>query len=337
MILSTLPKRTQIIIIAALVLVGGSLIWITKPWAKKIEVTHEVNELLDKRRDIVGILPLLEKKEYITPEKEKDRLDILILGIRGDAEEEPEAGTYLTDTIMVLSVNENNGKTSLISLPRDLYVKMPYLETKDKLNAAYAYSAGSRDSGLAGVKTLVSQITGVYIDHAVLFDFEAFRSIVDTLGGVDIELAVPFEESEQWGSSSFSLPAGENHLDGENALYYVRSRFSSSDFDRSRRQQQIIFAIKDRMASLGFIANPVKIVDVFNTIKQHVTTDIQVWDINSLVSLYLAVGDEGSYRGVVNTDNLVYQSNQNGIYILLPNKNTFDGIRQYFKDVVDYE
>jgi len=322
---------------SALGLIVVAVLWVTKPWVRSFEINTEVSDLLDQRKHIVGILPILEKKEYITPEKEKNRLDILILGIRGDGEEEPEAGSYLTDTLMVLSVDKNTGETGLISIPRDLYVKMPYLNKKDKINAAYAYSAGSKDSGLAGVKTLVSQITGIYIDYAVLFDFEAFRGLVDTVGGVDVSLAVPFEEGLQWGSSSFYLPAGENHLDGEAALYYARSRFSTSDFDRSRRQQEIIFALKEKMVSLGFLANPRKINSTLDTIKQHIRTDIQLWDINDLVKVASAINKVGAGNintFVIHSENLVYETKQNGIYILVPNENTFAGIREKFKTIL---
>ncbi len=322
---------------SALGLILVAVLWVTKPWVRSFEINTEVSDLLDQRKHIVGILPILEKKEYITPKKEKDRLDILILGIRGDGEEEPEAGSYLTDTLMVLSVDKNTGETGLISIPRDLYVKMPYLNKKDKINAAYAYSAGSKDSGLAGVKTLVSQITGIYIDYAVLFDFEAFRGLVDTVGGVDVSLAVPFEEGLQWGSSSFYLPAGENHLDGEAALYYARSRFSTSDFDRSRRQQEIIFALKEKMVSLGFLANPRKINSTLDTIKQHIRTDIQLWDINDLVKVASAINKVGAGNintFVIHSENLVYETKQNGIYILVPNENTFTGIREKFKTIL---
>ena len=322
---------------SALGLILVAVLWVTKPWVRSFEINAEVSDLLDQRKHIVGILPILEKKEYITPKKEKDRLDILILGIRGDGEEEPEAGSYLTDTLMVLSVDKNTGETGLISIPRDLYVKMPYLNKKDKINAAYAYSAGSKDSGLAGVKTLVSQITGIYIDYAVLFDFEAFRGLVDTVGGVDVSLAVPFEEGLQWGSSSFYLPAGENHLDGEAALYYARSRFSTSDFDRSRRQQEIIFALKEKMVSLGFLTNPRKINSTLDTIKQHIRTDIQLWDINDLIKVASAINKVGAGNintFVIHSENLVYETKQNGIYILVPNENTFAGIREKFKTIL---
>jgi LCP family protein required for cell wall assembly len=333
-----IPSNTKrIIMFSALGLMAVVILVITKPWIRSFEINKEVSDLLDERKHIVGILPILEKKEYITPPKEKNRLDILILGIRGDGEEEPEAGSYLTDTLMVLSIDKNTGETGLISIPRDLYVKMPYLNKKDKINAAYAYSSGSKDSGLAGVKTLVSQITGVYIDYAVLFDFEAFRGLVDTVGGVDVSLAVPFEEGLQWGSSSFYLPAGENHLDGEAALYYARSRFSTSDFDRSRRQQEIIFALKAKMISLGFLANPIKINNTFDTIKQHIRTDIQLWDIGDLAKVASAINKAGAGNintFVIHSENLVYETKQNGIYILVPNENTFAGIREKFQAIL---
>jgi LCP family protein required for cell wall assembly len=335
MYISSDTKR--IIMFSALGLILVAVLWVTKPWIRSFEINAEVSDLLDQRKHIVGILPILEKKEYITPKKEKNRLDILILGIRGDGEEEPEAGSYLTDTLMVLSVDKDTGETGLISIPRDLYVKMPYLNKKDKINAAYAYSAGSKDSGLAGVKTLVSQITGIYIDYAVLFDFEAFRGLVDIVGGVDVSLAVPFEEGLQWGSSSFYLPAGENHLDGEAALYYARSRFSTSDFDRSRRQQEIIFALKEKMVSLGFLANPRKINSTLDTIKQHIRTDIQLWDINDLIKVASAINKVGAGNintFVIHSENLVYETKQNGIYILVPNENTFAGIREKFKTIL---
>jgi LCP family protein required for cell wall assembly len=335
MYISSDTKR--IIMFSALGLILVAVLWVTKPWIRSFEINAEVSDLLDQRKHIVGILPILEKKEYITPKKEKNRLDILILGIRGDGEEEPEAGSYLTDTLMVLSVDKDTGETGLISIPRDLYVKMPYLNKKDKINAAYAYSAGSKDSGLAGVKTLISQITGIYIDYAVLFDFEAFRGLVDIVGGVDVSLAVPFEEGLQWGSSSFYLPAGENHLDGEAALYYARSRFSTSDFDRSRRQQEIIFALKEKMVSLGFLANPRKINSTLDTIKQHIRTDIQLWDINDLIKVASAINKVGAGNintFVIHSENLVYETKQNGIYILVPNENTFAGIREKFKTIL---
>jgi len=108
--------------------------------------------------------------------------------------------------------------------------------------------------------------------------------MVDALGGVTIYLDKPFVEDKQWWCDEngencrpfivncrpFIVKAGKQTLDGETALLYIRSRFSSSDFDRIRRQQQVLLAIKDKVLSLGVLANPVKINELFNIIADHI-------------------------------------------------------------------
>lgn len=116
--------------------------------------------------------------------------------------------------------------------------------------------------GIDMAEKVISKITGIYIDKTVVFDFSAFKEIVDAVGGIDIYLEKPFKESSQWGYE-FSLPAGNNHLNGEQALYYVRSRYSTNDFDRARRQQEVIIAIKNKALTLGFLTNPLKINSCF--------------------------------------------------------------------------
>ena len=271
---------------------------------------------------------------YIMPEKEQNRLDILILGIRGEYDDkDAEAGALLTDTMMVFSHDQLTKKSSLVSIPRDLYVKTG--STKNKLNAAYEYGLYRRE-GTDYVKKLVSQITGVYIDNVIVADFSSFEKLIDQLGGVDITLAKPFKEEGQWGYA-FELPAGENHLDGQTALYYVRSRYSTSDFDRAFRQQQILFAIKDKLTELNALSDPIKTLSVINTLNQNIKTDINIWDVKEIIDLGKEVDTSPAEfkKQVLSTDNLLYQTTgPNGIYILLPNGDNFDQIKQLFQDVL---
>src|SRR3989338_5595960 len=268
--------------------------------------------------------------DYIMPEKEPDRLDILILGIRGeDAEDAEEAGALLSDTMMVCSHDQLTKRSSLVSVPRDLYVKTG--STKNKLNAAYEYGLYRRE-GTDYVKKLVSQITGVYIDNVIVADFSSFEKLIDQLGGVDITLAKPFKEEGQWGYA-FELPAGENHLDGQNALYYVRSRYSTNDFDRASRQQQVLFAIKNKVTSLNLIADPIKSLSVINTIGRNIKTDINIWDVKEIIDLGKEVDTSPTMfkKQVLSTDNLLYQTTgPKGAYILLPNGDNFGQIKQLF-------
>lgn len=265
---------------------------------------------------------------YITPEEEKERLDILVLGIRGKGDPDAEnGGAYLTDTIMIFSYDKLTGKTSIISIPRDLYIKI--YNKREKINAAYS-EALARNEGLEYVKRLVSQISGVYIDHAIIIDFSSFEKIIDELGGVDIVLDKPFIEKTQWGYE-FNLLAGQNHLSGKDALYYARSRYSTNDFDRARRQQQIIFALKSKLSKIKFFADPTKVFSIFNTIRNNTQTDIGLWDMKNLISLADKINGQTVHQ-IISVENLLYQTTINGAYALLPNGDNFNGIKQFFQD-----
>ena len=298
-------------------------------------IRHQIDILNPfTNRDSTQPLPVITPDpDYAIPDKEANRLDILILGIRGA--NDPDAtsgGPLLTDSIQIFSYDKITKKSSLISIPRDLFVTI-HDQKKDKINSAYEYGLSHSKNSLQFIKDKLSQITGVYMDQVVVFDFSSFKEIVDALGGVDVTLTVPFSESQQWGAS-FSLPAGLNHLDGQNALYYARSRYSSSDFDRSRRQQQIMFAIKDKLLKLNFLSDPVKSFSILTLIRNDVKTDIGVWNFSELLSLVNQVKFDQIKKSVISTDNLVMESKDNGAYILLPKAGTFVDIKQLFQDVI---
>lgn len=257
------------------------------------------------------------------PKKESNRLDILLLGMRGEGDAEADTGgALLTDTILLFSFNKDTGKSSLVSIPRDLYLEIENNKV-DKINTIY------ERGGLGFAKKKFSELSGVYIDHIAVLDFSSFKEIIDAVGGVDIVLAEPFTENAQWGYS-FSLPAGTNHLDGQNALYYARSRFSSSDFDRAQRQQKIILALKDKLLATDFFSDPLQTINIFNSIQKNVKTDIGLIDINNL--LPIADSIKGSpTKFVISTENLVYQTHINGIYVLLPNDDSLEAIQALFK------
>src|SRR3989338_6416496 len=336
-------KRLFFLILGFVIL--GYIFFNTSVFTKEFEINNEVadaedgfeatwfgrfaNLLLFNRNKAAEI-----DTNYLMPEKEPDRLDILILGIRGeDDKDAAKAGALLTDTMIIFSHDQTTKKSSLISIPRDLYVKIG--SKKDKINAAYEYGL-YRKEGTDYAKELVSQITGVYIDNVIVVDFSSFEKLVDKLGGIDITLTKPFKEESQWGYA-FELPAGENHLDGQNALYYVRSRYSTNDFDRASRQQQVLFAIKNKVTRLNLIADPIKSLSVINTIGRNIKTDINIWDVKEIIDLGKEVDTSPTMfkKQVLSTDNLLYQTTgPNGIYILLPNGDNFGQIKQLFQDVL---
>ncbi|MEK7589539.1 MAG: LCP family protein [Patescibacteria group bacterium] len=260
--------------------------------------------------------------DYVMPKAEANRYDILILGVRG--KDDPDGGN-LTDTIMLFSLDKTTGRSTLVSIPRDLYVRISK-DKKEKINAVYAYL------GLRSTEKLVSQITGVYVDNSIVFDFSSFKKIIDDLGGIDIVLDKPFEETTQWGYV-FKLPTGLNHLDGENALYYVRSRYSSNDFDRARRQQQVMFAIKNKVIQMDFLSSPVRSLSLLNTLKKNINTDINLLDIKGLIELAQQVNVDKVNRHILSTADYLYESvGEAGAYVLLPQGDNFNRLKTFFQD-----
>lgn len=287
-----------------------------------------------------GILPVAE--DWPKPEKDPDRINILLLGLRGP--DDPNGG-LLTDTIILVSIKKSISQVAMISIPRDIYLEMPReagqpksQAIKEKINFAYALGEEKKiGGGLVYSQAVVSRLTGLYIDYTISADFLAFKEIVDILDGIDIYLDKPFSETTQFAKEILlELPAGRNHLDGETALYFVRSRYSTSDFDRARRQQQVLLAIKDKALSLGILLNPVKIFELLDVLGRHIKTNMAVVDFNSLISLAQELNSGNIIKKVFDTSEqgLLYMStSEKGAYILLPVGDNFNKIQETCKNI----
>lgn len=276
----------------------------------------------------------IEDEEESTIEKLKknklDRLNVLILGIRGV--NDPNGG-LLSDTIMVISLEPKTGKIALISIPRDLYVEMPHHNFKNKINEVYVHGIEDENwkKGLKYSEEAVADVTGLDIHYATSVDFKAFKEIIDTFGGVTITLDKPFSERNQFAEGIIELPAGRQVIDGDTALLFVRARFSTSDFDRAKRQQQVLLAIKEKAFSLGVLSNPAKIISILNSLGNHVKTDAELWEIKELIVLMQKINTTDVKRKVFDTSEsgLLYASrDDNGSYILLPEGDDFGEIRE---------
>ena len=283
------------------------------------------------------ILPIEEEASIIDKLKnnELDRLNVAILGIRGA--DDPNGG-LLTDTIMIISIEPKTGRTALISIPRDLYVAVPYHDHKNKINEIYV--EGIKDdgwkNGLKYSEKAISDVTGLDIHYAASVDFKAFKEIIDILGGVRITLARPFSETNQFEEGVIELPAGSQTIDGDTALLFARARFSTSDFDRAKRQQQLLIAIKEKAFSLGVISNPLKIISILNSLGNHVRTDAELWEIKELATVVKEMDTTNIQRKVFDTskEGLLYASrDKNGSYILLPEGENFNEMQRACRDI----
>jgi len=314
-----------LVIILALIIFGGFFYKAGFTFSKIIEIKNITWEKI-----FGGELP---SSEY-TPPKDEDRINVLLLGMGG---KEHTEGELLTDSIMVVSYKKSTGQIALISIPRDLYVQMPGENYYEKINTVYVLGERKYGNGLDYAKKTIGFITGLYIDYTAVVDFTAFKTIIDAMGRITIFLDKPFIEDKQWwcdengeNCQPFIIEAGEQTLNGETALFYVRSRFSSSDFDRARRQQQVMLAIKDKLLSLGVLANPLIINDLFDAVAAHVKIDIMPWEIPNLIKLIKKADTENIIRKVFDTSEqgLLYEAKKNGAYILLPKEGNFNKIRE---------
>ncbi len=207
--------------------------------------------------------------------------NILIAGIGGAWH---QAGT-LTDSIMLASLDAEHQSVTMISIPRDLYVSYGTGQWAGKINTLYPIGLSQKE-WISLLASKVSEITWQSIQHYMVVDFTAFRYIVNALDGIEIDVIKDLYDNEypdyNYGYTVFSVKKWLQLFDGETALRYARSRHSTSDIDRSRRQQQIINAIKTKSLSAGVITSPSKISAIIDATRSNISTDMTVGDILSI-------------------------------------------------------
>jgi len=220
-----------------------------------------------------------------------ERINVLLLGIAGQG----KAGTNLTDTIIILSLNVKTGQVSLLSLPRDLYVEIPKTNTWSKINSVYQIGIRSSENDKAqGAELIVSTVEEILdekIHYFAILDYIGFEKIIDSLGGINIMNEIDIYDERYPGPNysyeTFELPKGFHHLDGATALKYVRERHSDplGDFGRAKRQQQVMQAVKNRIFSPEVMFNIFSLNELFNAIEKNLVTNIQSDEIKSFYNL----------------------------------------------------
>lgn len=176
----------------------------------------------------------------------------------------------------------------------------------------------------------MAEITGEQIDHFMIVDFDGFRKFIDLLDGLEITVPEDLVDTEypneNWGYETFSIQKGLQVLDGDTTLKYARSRHSTSDFDRSTRQQLVIKAIKDKLLQLDYIGNPSKLKALYSTVSKHIITDFSIKDLLSLA--LLAKDVENDHILSFNLNDSCFQSVslcQRGGFLYSPQRALFGG------------
>lgn len=226
--------------------------------------------------------------------------NFLILGTGGGIHD----GADLTDSIIVASLDSEDGLVSMLSIPRDLFIKDD-LVGDSRINQIYFSAKNyykSSSEGLDHLKKKLEEIVGIPIHYYVKLDFKGFTEMIDAIGGIDIDvketLYDPFyPKDETYDYETFSIKKGLQHLDGETALKYARSRKTTSDFSRADRQQQIIYAIKSQALTTKVLLSTKKIENILNVLKENIETNIKVKEILTL----------GSYADKITSDSILHR------------------------------
>jgi LCP family protein required for cell wall assembly len=218
-------------------------------------------------------------------------MNILVMGL----DRRPREGDILTrtDTMMVVRIDPSTKTAGILGIPRDMYVEIPnedgsYFE--ERINTAleygelYNYPGGGRQL----VKDTVLRNLGIKVDYYVIIDFQGFEEIINGLGGIDVDvpelLDDPYYSETELPGDYFPLyfEPGMQHMDGQHALGYARSRNTSSDLDRIQRQQRVIFAAMDKALNLDVLPNA---LDLWKKYQHAIDTDINVFEITGFASL----------------------------------------------------
>jgi LCP family protein required for cell wall assembly len=227
---------------------------------------------------LAGIAGAIAFTFYWRQIEQRGAVNVLVLGTDERATEAPP---FRSDTMILTGFNPIRREVALMSIPRDLWVTLPD-GGSNRINTAHFFG------GEAWAKETVASNFGIPLSYYVKLNFDGFTAIIDAMGGIRINVPEALHDENyptaDYGVTTIDIPAGEQVMDGETALIYARSRYSTSDFDRGRRQQDIIGAIQAQLLSPGTWG---KYPAIFAAAQASISTDIPQNEWPALILILL--------------------------------------------------
>jgi LCP family protein required for cell wall assembly len=230
------------------------------------------------------------------PDKISDAVNILFIGSDGYEADSPAYSTEFegerSDSLMLAHISPDN-RVSVISFPRDSLVQLPQCDAYGQTSGTYGYfgmiNAALYHGGPPCVIRTIETLTDIRIDHFVHLSFSSFRDVVDAVGGVDMCIPEPMQDRR----AKLDLDAGEQTLDGEQALAFVRARYEigdGGDMGRIDRQQMFLAALADQVTSGDVLSSPTKLNGVLQAVAQHSATDREL-TLDRMLSIAVTMAD----------------------------------------------
>ncbi len=236
-----------------------------------------------------------------------------------------------TDALMLVHLDPSAGRIAVLSIPRDLWVEIPG-HGDARVNTAYALGEQDGTGGLILARETISATLGIPVHHAALLDFHAFVTLVDAIGGVDVDvpyaISDPTYPDDDAGYDPFYLPAGEQNIDGATALRYARTRATpGSDFDRAARQQQLMLAVRDRVTQLDLLPDLIKqSPQLWTTLQTTIETDLTLGEVVDLAVGANRIPADGIVTATIDQNCTRDWTTPGGAQVLLPDQAAIEAL-----------
>jgi len=290
-------------------------------------------------------------------EQTDGHVNILVLGLdRRILLTSAEHGV-LTDSIMLVSVDVQTGKAVVLSLPRDMWV--PYPDGgSGKINALYATGMNRGESGAEYAAKALENVLGIPIHYYLVVGFDSFVRAVDILGGIEVDVERAFDDymypipgrenvlPEEDRYEHLHFEAGRQHMDGETALKFARSRKAlgeeGSDFSRAKRQQKIVMAVKDKFLSLDTLARPARVKNLFAEFRDSVETNVVLAEAQEFLLLlhkidgvtYSVINGSGPEDSSWLLKDVMDEDSYGGAYVLVPVAGDYSQIQAFVRELM---
>lgn len=292
-----------------------------------------------------------------------ERISVLLLGFGGPGHD----GGYLTDSIQVMTFDPKASTVTLISIPRDLFIQLPTYNGRGgywgRINEAYTAGMGNVDrndtrvpyekheaGGQLAMKA-AAQVLGIPIDYWISMDFVGFKQFIDAIGGVDVNVEKAFTDYQYPNNDDASVDpsyrtvkfdAGMQHMTGDRAIEFARSRYSATennDFSRSRRQQLLMVAVKDKLFRVETIPKLLSLLDAFEGHLRMSFSFTEAKDLLGWGQAQARADKQFTVRtGGLDTSNYLYSDIlPSGAYVLFPRagQGVYTQIQRYVSDLLN--